>query len=197
MLFRSVPAPDVALLLDGARRRVLGRPAATTDRALFARAIEYAHRVAIAAADGDATIAARELFDLRSLDEAGVSPLFDALDAARSAHVDAVRAVPGAITGKVAALRRLAAVYAWLLSTVAGLIIKSVAPSAEALREAVAATAALRNDLSRNERKVTELERKFATIIDDGLPGGLRFDLGLDRLLSEPVAKPELPCLPC
>ena len=192
----EVPAPDVALLLDGARRRVLGRPAATTDRVLFARAIEYAHRVAIAAADGDATIAARELFDLRSLDESGVTPLFDALDAARSAHVDAVRAVPGATTGKVAALRRLAAAYARLSSTVAGLIVESVAPSAEALREAVAATAALRTDLSRNERKVTELERKFATIIDDGLPGGMRFDLGLDRPPTEPPVKPELPRLP-
>jgi hypothetical protein len=138
----EAPGPDVQHLLEGARRRALGRPAATSDRALFTRALEHAHRVATAATDGgDAALAARELFDVRSLDEAGVTPLFDALDAARAAHVDAVRAVPGAAGGKVAALRRLTAAYQQLSSTIASLVVESVAPTAEALREAAAATA--------------------------------------------------------
>ncbi|MBK9032666.1 MAG: hypothetical protein IPL61_15555 [Myxococcales bacterium] len=192
----QVPAPDVQALLEGARRRALGRPAATPDRALFGRAIEHAHRVAIAASEGgDAALAARELFDVRSLDEAGVTPLYDALDAARAAHIDAVRAVPGAVIGKVAALRRLAAAYQRLSSTIASLVVESVAPTAEALREAAAATAALTAQVTKGERRVTDLERKFATIIDDDLPAGMRFDLGLDR--SAPGrARREPPPLP-
>jgi len=188
----EAPGPDVQHLLEGARRRALGRPAATSDRALFTRALEHAHRVATAATDGgDAALAARELFDVRSLDEAGVTPLFDALDAARAAHVDAVRAVPGAAGGKVAALRRLTAAYQQLSSTIASLVVESVAPTAEALREAAAATASLRAQVTKNERRVADLERKFATIIDDGLPAGMRFDLGLD-----PPAPPRDPSKP-
>nr|MBP6847789.1 hypothetical protein [Kofleriaceae bacterium] len=170
----------------------LGRPAATSDRALFTRALEHAHRVATAASEGgDAGLAARELFDVRSLDEAGVTPLFDALDAARAAHVDAVRAVPGAAGGKVAALRRLAAAYQQLSSTIASLVVEAVAPTAEGLREAAAATASLRAQVTKNERRVADLERKFATIIDDGLPAGMRFDLGLDP--SPPARDPAKP----
>lgn len=192
----EVPGPDVQHLLEGARRRALGRPAATSDRALFTRALEHAHRVATAASEGgDAGLAARELFDVRSLDEAGVTPLFDALDAARAAHVDAVRAVPGAASGKVAALRRLAAAYQQLSSTIASLVVESVAPTAEALREAAAATASLRAQVTKNERRVADLERKFATIIDDGLPAGMRFDLGLDppAPARDPAKPPPLP----
>ena len=176
----EVPGPEVQAVLEGARRRALGRPGAAADRTLFARALDLAHRVATAS-DGDAALAARELFDVRSLDEAGVTPLFDALDAARASHVDAVRAVPGAAAGKVAAMRRLTAAYQQVASTIAGLVVESVAPTAEALREAVAATAALRAQVTKNERRVVDLERKFATIIDDDLPAGMRFDLGLDR----------------
>lgn len=175
------PGPDVQQLLDGARRRALGRPAATQDRALFGRAIEHSHRIATAASDAEAAVIARELFDVRSLDEAGVGPLYDALDAARAAHVDAVRAVPGAVGAKVVALRRLAGAYQRLSSAITGLIVDAVAPTAEALQAAAATTAELRAQVARNERKVADLERKFATIIDDDLPAGMRFDLGLDR----------------
>ena len=188
----EAPGPDVQHLLEGARRRALGRPAATSAGALFTRALEHAHRVATAASEGgDAGLAARELFDVRSLDEAGVTPLFDALDAARAAHVDAVRAVPGAAGGKVAALRRLAAAYQQLSSTIASLVVEAVAPTAEGLREAAAATASLRAQVTKNERRVADLERKFATIIDDGLPAGMRFDLGLDP--SPPARDPAKP----
>ncbi|MEZ4403364.1 MAG: protein phosphatase 2C domain-containing protein [Kofleriaceae bacterium] len=186
----DAPGPEVQHVLDGARRRALGRPAATNDRELFMRAIEHAHRVATAATDADATVAARELFDVRALDEAGVTPLYDALDAARAAHVDAVRAVPGGVGGKLAALRRAAGAYQRLSSTIAALVVESVAPTAEQLREAAAATAALRAQVTKNERKVASLERKFATIIDDDLPAGMRFDLGLDRKRAEPPPVP-------
>lgn len=179
----EVPAPEVQQLLDAARRRALARPAAgAADRALYARAIDHAHQVAGSSTDGsDAALAARELFDVRALDEAGIAPLYDALDAARTAHVDAVRAVPGPPAGKVAALRRLAAAYQRLSGTMAGLIVESVAPTAEQLREAAAETTRLREQVTKNERRIADLERKFATIIDDGLPGGMRYDLGMDR----------------
>ena len=54
-----------------------------------------------------------------------------------------------------------------------------------------AATASLRAQVTKNERRVADLERKFATIIDDGLPAGMRFDLGLD-----PPAPPRDPSKP-
>jgi hypothetical protein len=47
----DAPAPDVAAVLDGARRRAHARPAgghSAGDRALYARAIDHAHHVAIA-----------------------------------------------------------------------------------------------------------------------------------------------------
>jgi len=188
----EVPAPDVQLLLEAARRRALARPvAATTDRTLYIRAIDHAHQVASASSDGgDAALAARELFDVRALDEAGLAPLYDALDAARLAHVDAVRAVPGAPGGRVAALRRLAAAYQRLSGTIASLIVESVAPTAEQLREAAAQTTRLGERVSKNERRIADLERKFATIIDDELPGGLRYELGIERPGARPRIEP-------
>jgi hypothetical protein len=135
---------------------------------------------------GDATLAARELFDVRSLDEAGVTPLFDALDARGAAHVDAVRAVPGAAGGKVAALRRLTAAYQQLSSTIAGLVVESVAPSAEALREA----ARRHRRAARAGRARTSAGRRArAQVRDDHrrrAAGRMRFDLGLDPAPSRP-----------
>lgn len=189
----EVPAPDVQALLEAARRRALARPASGTfDRVLYNRAVDHAHQAATSATEADLAVAARELFDVRALDEAGITPLYDALDAARNAHVDAVRAVPGAPAGKVAALRRLCAAYQRLSGTMAGLIVESVAPTAELLREAAAQTARLREQVTKNERRVADLEKKFATIIDDELPGGMRYDLGLDR----PAPRKEPPPVP-
>jgi predicted phosphoribosyltransferase len=96
------------------------------------------------------------------------------------------------MAGKVAALRRLAAAYQRLSSAITGLVVEAVAPSAEALRTAAAATAELRAQVAKNEQRVADLERKFATIIDDGLPAGMRFDLGLDppRGARDPPSRP-------
>lgn len=171
----DVPAPDVAAVLDGARRRAHARPAgghSAGDRALYARAIDHAHQVA-AASSGDPAVAARELWDVRTLDEAGVTPLFDALDAARAAHVEAVRAAAGSPAVQAAALRRIAAAYQRLSSGVAALVVESVSPAATHLREVVRETARLRSQVSKNESRIAELERSLATIVDPAAPGGM------------------------
>ncbi|HVK77072.1 MAG TPA: protein phosphatase 2C domain-containing protein [Kofleriaceae bacterium] len=171
----EVPAPEVGAVLDVARRRALAQPAAAAgagDRALFARAVEHAHRVAgTTGGDGsDAAVAARELWDVRTLDEAGVSPLFDALDHARRAHLDAVRAAAAAVPARAAALRRVAAAYQRLSAGIATLVVGSVAPAAEHLREVGRETARLRSQVSQNEARIAELERRLATVVDAAAP---------------------------
>ncbi len=171
----EVPAPEVGGLLDAARRRALAQPTAgrgAGDRALYTRAVDHAHRVATAAAGdaGDVVLAARELWDVRTLDEAGVSPLFDALDYARRAHVEAVRTATAPPAAKAAAMRRITAAYQRLSSGIATLVVGSVAPAGEHLRGVVRETARLRGQVSQNEARISELEQKLATVVDAGGP---------------------------
>jgi protein phosphatase len=185
----DAPAPDVAAVLDGARRRAHARPAgghSAGDRALYALAIDHAHHVAIASTS-DPALAARELWDVRTLDEAGVTPLFDALDAARTAHIDAVRAAAGSPAAQATALRRIAAAYQRLSSGVAALVVESVSPAAEHLREVVRETARLRSQVSKNESRIGELERAMATIVDPAAPEGM----GSGAVATTPVSAVE------
>lgn len=165
----DVPAPDVAAVLESARRRAQAKPAAGSgagDRALFARAVDHAHKVAQASGANDAALAARELWDVRTLDEAGVTPLFDALDHARAAHIEGVRLSSAPPVARAAALRRVAAAYQQLSAGIASLVVESVAPAAEQLREVVRETARLRGEVSKNEARIAELERALATVVD-------------------------------
>jgi hypothetical protein len=167
----DVPAPDVSSVLEAARRRAHARPAGGSgagDRALYARAIDHAHHVASASTGNtsDPALAAREFWDVRTLDEAGVTPLFDALDQARTAHIEAVRQAAGGAPAQAAAMRRIAAAYQRLSAGVAGLVVESVAPAAEHLRTVVRETARLRAQVSKNEARIAELERAFATVVD-------------------------------
>jgi serine/threonine protein phosphatase PrpC len=169
----DVPAPDVAAVLESARRRAHARPAASTgagDRALYARAVDHAHKVAQASGANDAALAARELWDVRTLDEAGVTPLFDALDHARTAHIEGVRSQSTPSPVRAAALRRVAAAYQQLSAGIASLVVETAAPAAEQLREVVRETARLRAEVSKNESRIAELERAFATVVDPAAP---------------------------
>ncbi len=172
----DVPAPDVAVVLEAARRRAQAGPAPGRgggDRALYARAIDHAHKVATASGANDAGLAARELWDVRTLDEAGVTPLFDALDHARSAHIDGVRSSSPTSPVSAAALRRVAAAYQRLSAGIASLVVESVAPAAEQLREVVRETARLRAEVSKNEVRIADLERAFATVVDPAAPADM------------------------
>lgn len=129
----------------------------------------------IAGAEGQnepAVLAARELFGVRSVDEAGVTPLFDALDQARvliAASTHQLR-VPPALRAR--ALRHLANAQHRLAGALSGLVIEAVVPVGDRLREAIEATAALRAEVARTERRRAELERRFATIVDMDAPWG-------------------------
>ena len=172
----DVPAPDVAAVPEAARRLAHAQPAAgpgAGDRALYARAVDHVHTVASAAGANDAALAARELWDVRVLDEAGVSPLFEALDHARDAHLEGVRRAPAPPAVRAAALRRVAGAYQQLSASVATLVVESAAPAAAQLREVVRETARLRAEVSKNEARIGELERQLATAVDPAAPPGM------------------------
>jgi protein phosphatase len=172
----DVPAPDVAAVLESARQLARARPPGggaargAGDQALFARAVDHAHTVASATGANDDALAARELWDVRTLDEAGVTPLFDALDHARGAHIEGVRSSTAPPPVRAAALRRVAGAYQRLSAGIATLVVESVAPAAEQLREVVRETARLRAEVSKNESRIAELERAFSTVVDPQAP---------------------------
>jgi PPM family protein phosphatase len=186
----DVPAPDVAAVLESARRRAQAKPpsggAGAGDRALYARAVDHAHKVAQASGANDAALAARELWDVRTLDEAGVTPLFDALDHARAAHVEGVRGQSSPPHVRAAALRRVTAAYQRLSAGIASLVVESVAPAAEQLRDVVRETARLRSEVSKNESRIAELERQFATVVDPPKDENLKDTIKDDRKPSVP-----------
>jgi len=121
-----------------------------------------------------AVLSARELYGARTVDNAGVMPLFDALDQARilvAAGVQQLRA-PAAV--RVRVLRALGTAHQRLVGATTGLVLEAVNPFTERLREVQAVTAELRDAVARAERRRADLERKFATIVDPNLPWGAR-----------------------
>ncbi len=180
-------APEVGAVLDGARRRALARPSGAGDRTLFARVLDHAHQTAVASdVGGDPALAARELWDVRSLDEAGVTPLFDALDHGRREHLAAVRAVPAAAAARVKAMRRVVLAYQQLSTAVAGLLVESVAPAGADLREVARETAHLREQVGNNEARIASLESRFATVYDPELPGRMNLEAPTEPTPSAP-----------
>jgi hypothetical protein len=127
----------------------------------------------------------------RTLDEAGVTPLFDALDHARTAHIEGVRGSSAPPVVKAAALRRVAAAYQRLSAGIASLVVESAAPAAEQLREVVRETARLRAEVSGNEARIAELERQFATVVDPSAPADMATSPGSATVRDD--RKPSLP----
>ncbi|TMQ20248.1 MAG: serine/threonine-protein phosphatase [Deltaproteobacteria bacterium] len=121
-----------------------------------------------------AVLAARELYGVRSADNAGVMPLHDALDQARilvAASVQQLRAQPAI---RVRVLRALSTAHQRLVGATTGLVLEAVNPITDRLREVQAVTAELRDEVARAERRRADLERKFATIVDPSLRWGAR-----------------------
>jgi protein phosphatase len=121
-----------------------------------------------------AVLAARELYGVRAVDNAGVMPLFDAFDKARIVAASCVQQLraPPAIRARV--LRALSVAHQRLVGATTGLVLEAVAPVSERLREVQAVTGALRDAVAKVERKRADLERRFATIVDPSLPWGAR-----------------------
>jgi serine/threonine protein phosphatase PrpC len=108
---------------------------------------------------------ARELFGVRPIEEAGITPLFDGLDQARGAYVTALRRAGGDPAVAVAAMRRMAAAESELAAAIASLVVEAAAPTTERLKDAMRETGALRAEVGRAEARLAELERRLA-------PGG-------------------------
>jgi len=121
-----------------------------------------------------AVVSARELYGARSVDNAGVMPLFDAFDKARilvASSVQQLRVLPPV---RARVLRALSTAHQRLVGATTGLVLEVVNPFTERLRDAQAVTSELRDAVAKAERQRADLERRFATIVDPSLPWGAR-----------------------
>jgi protein phosphatase len=121
-----------------------------------------------------AVIAARELYGVRTIDNVGVMPLFDALDQARILVASCVAQLRASPAIRVRVLRALSTAHQRLVGATTGLVLEAVAPFADRLREIQSVTAELREAVAKAERRRADLERRFATIVDPSLPWGAR-----------------------
>jgi serine/threonine protein phosphatase PrpC len=119
-------------------------------------------------------VAARDLFGVRSVEEASIMPLFDALDQARILTASSVQQIQATDQTRARALTVISRAHQRLVSATTGLVLESVAPLGDKMREAQAVTSELRDKVARAERKRAELERQFAHNADDSLPWGSR-----------------------
>jgi hypothetical protein len=119
---------------------------------------------------GSAVVAARELYGTRPVEDSGIMPLFDALDAVRVLTASSVHQTSIADTLRAKVLRSISSAHQRLVSAVTGLVLEAVAPYSERLKEAQQVTAELRDRVARAEERRAELERRFATSIDQSQP---------------------------
>lgn len=121
-----------------------------------------------------AVLAARDLYGIRPVDDAGIMPLFDALDQARILITSSVQQIQATEHTRARVLLIISRAHQRLVGATTGLVLEAVAPFGEKLREAQAATSELRDQVARAERKRAELERQFAHNADLSLPWGSR-----------------------
>jgi len=123
---------------------------------------------------GTAVLSARDLYGVRPVDDAGIMPLFDALDQARIVTAASVHQIQTTDGIRAKALLALSTAHQRLVGATTGLVLESVLPFGERLREVQAMTTALRDEVARVERKRAALERGHATRADPSLPWGSR-----------------------
>jgi serine/threonine protein phosphatase PrpC len=117
-----------------------------------------------------AVLAAREIYGVRPVDDTGVMPLFDALDQARIIMVASVHQITATDALRAKVLRALSGAHQRLVGATTGLVLEAVAPYSERMREAQAKTSQMRDAVANAERKRADLERKFASTIDQSQP---------------------------
>jgi serine/threonine protein phosphatase PrpC len=177
---RPVTSPGISSeVLDGIHKTLTIARARTSPRAELVKQVLGA--IDTIASEGGASFAtavqcARELYGVRSIDDAGVMPLFDALDQARIITASSVHQLQTTEANRARVLRALSTAHQRLVGATTGLVLEAVAPFRERLREAQAATAELHDQVARAERRRVDLERKFATVVDPSLPWGARGD---------------------
>lgn len=119
-------------------------------------------------------LAARDLYGVRTVDDGGIMPLFDALDQARILTASSVHQITAPELVRARVLRAVSAAHQRLVGAATGLVLEAAAPFTEKLRESQALTSELRDQVAKAEKTRAELERKFATGVDPSLPWGAR-----------------------
>jgi PPM family protein phosphatase len=119
---------------------------------------------------GAAVLAARELYGTRTLDDTGIMSIFDALDSVRIITASSVHQISASDALRAKVLGAISSAHQRLVGAMTGLVLEAAAPYSEKLKEAQAMTVQLRDNVAHAERKRAELERKFATTIDQSLP---------------------------
>ncbi|HWO24734.1 MAG TPA: Stp1/IreP family PP2C-type Ser/Thr phosphatase [Kofleriaceae bacterium] len=171
---RPVTSPGVSSeVLDGIHKTVTIARARTAPRAELVKQVLVALD-AIAAENSvsfaTAVLSARELYGVRAADDAGIMPLFDALDQARVITTASVHQIHASEASRARVLRAISTAHQRLVGATTGLVLEAVAPYSERLRDVQATTAKLREQLERAERRRAALERKFAANTDPSSP---------------------------
>jgi protein phosphatase len=162
-----------AELLDAIQKTLTIARARTAQRAETARNILVALEMVATDTSGNfgaAVEAARELYGVRSIDEAGLTPLYDALDQVRIIVGSAVHQIsaPDLVRSKV--LAAISTAHQRLVGALTGLVIEAVAPISDRMRELRQQTIDLRDQVARAEHKRAELESRFAHSVDLSQP---------------------------
>ncbi|MGE0869646.1 MAG: PP2C family serine/threonine-protein phosphatase [Kofleriaceae bacterium] len=125
---------------------------------------------------GIAAVAARDLYGVRSVDDAGMAPLFEALDRARVLTTAAAHQVKSSQTVRARVMRMTSTAHQRLCWTMTGIVLEAAAPYRDRLRDVRAVTTALREQVANAEERRASLERKLADRVDPTLPWGSRGD---------------------
>ena len=127
-----------------------------------------------AASFASSVLAARDLYGVRTVDDNGIMPLFDALDQARILTASSVHQITASEVTRARVLRAISAAHQRLVGAATGLVLEAAAPYTDKLRESQALTSELRDQVAKAEKERAELERRFATGVDASLPWGSR-----------------------
>lgn len=163
-------AAGIARTLTAARERI-------SPKAQLVRQILNALQQIATDATGNysiAVLAAREIYGVRPVDDAGIIPLFEALDGARIITAASVHQVglPEPVRAQI--LLVVSHALQRLVGAITGLVLEAVAPFSDRRKEAQQQTAELRERVAQAERKRADLERKLASTIDQSGPWGQR-----------------------
>lgn len=162
-----------AELVDAIEKTLTVARARTSPRAEIIKQILFALETIAIDQSGNfaaAVHAARELYGVRTVDDSGIMPLFDALDAARIITAASVHQISATDLVRAKVLRAISSAHQRLVGAITGLVLEAVAPYSERLRDAQQVTTQLRDQVARAERKRAELETKFANTIDQSQP---------------------------
>lgn len=164
------PSPAVVHFLDQALAAARAQLQRLVDKAGASTCLGLAHRVC-GDSVGDASLAARELFAGRTLEEQGITNMLEDMETARAVHIEALKSTSGDRPVRAAALRRVCNAHQRIYCAVARLIVDAGRPISDSLHAAAERTAQLRTRLGQGEARLAKMERMMATSVDLAPPG--------------------------